>query len=106
LSASAAFVQFCREQGLVGGRVVAVDGTKMRAVASLKNIAGAERLARDIAYTEKEIAYYLNRLDIIDETVAQGFGDNHDSATGYAVQKQVHEGPLSGPDEASRAVGC
>ena len=57
IAASAAFVQFCREQGLVGGRVVAVDGTKMRAVAGPKNIAGAERLARDIAHTEKEIAY-------------------------------------------------
>jgi transposase len=75
IAASAAFVQFCREQGLVGGRVVAVDGTKMRAVASPKNIAGAERLARDIAHTQKEIAYYLDRLDIIDETVAQGFDD-------------------------------
>ncbi len=72
---SAAFVQFCREQGLVGGRMVALDGTKMRAVASPKNIAGAERLARDIAHTEKEIGYYLDRLDIIDETVAQGYED-------------------------------
>jgi transposase len=71
IAASAAFMQFCREQGLVGGRV----GAKMRAVASPKNIAGAERLARDIAHTEKEIAYYLDRLDIIDETVAQGFED-------------------------------
>jgi hypothetical protein len=71
----AAFVQFCREQELIGGRVVALDATKMRAVASPKNIAGAERLARDIAHTEKEIAYYLDRLDIIDETVAQGFDD-------------------------------
>ncbi|MHB8530304.1 MAG: transposase, partial [Caulobacteraceae bacterium] len=75
IAASATFVQFCREQGLIGGRVVALDGTKMRAVASSKNIAGAERLARDIAHTEKEIAYYLDRLDIIDETVAQGFDD-------------------------------
>ena len=56
--------------------VVAVDGAKMRAVASPKNIAGAERPARGIAYTENEIAYYLDRLDIIDETVAQGFEDN------------------------------
>lgn len=47
----------------------------MRAVACPKNIAGAERLARDIAHTEKEIAYYFERLDIIDETVAQGFDD-------------------------------
>jgi transposase len=75
VAASAAFVQLCREQSLVGGRTVALDGTKMRAVASPKNIAGAERLARDIAHTEKEIAYYLDRLDIIDETVAQGFDD-------------------------------
>src|SRR5258708_21875182 len=75
IAASAASVQFCGEQGLVGGRVVAVDGTKMRAVASQKNIAGAGRLARDIAHTEKEIAYYLGRLDIINETVAQGFED-------------------------------
>ena len=75
VAASAAFVLFCREQNLVGGRSVALDGTKMRAVASPKNIAGAERLARDIAHTEKEIAYYLDRLDIIDETVARGFDD-------------------------------
>lgn len=75
VAASAAFIQFCRGQGLIGGRMVALDGTKMRAVASPRNIAGAERLGRDIAHTEKEIAYYLHRLDIIDETVAQGFAD-------------------------------
>ena len=75
VSASATFVQFCREEGLIGGRMVALDGTKMRAVASAKNIAGAERLARDVEHTEKEIAYYLDRLDIMDETVAQGFED-------------------------------
>ena len=33
------------------------DGTKIRAVASPKNIAGSERLARDIAHTEGEIAF-------------------------------------------------
>lgn len=38
---SAAFVELCREQGLLGGRMVALDGTKIRAVASPKNIAGA-----------------------------------------------------------------
>jgi transposase len=75
VAVSATFVQFCREQGLIAGRTVALDGTKMRAVASPKNIAGAERLARDIAHTQKEIAYYLDRLDIIDETAARGFDD-------------------------------
>jgi hypothetical protein len=43
VAASAAFVQFCRERELIGGRMVALDGTKMRAVASPKNFAGAEQ---------------------------------------------------------------
>jgi transposase len=47
VGASAAFAQFCREAGLISARLVALDGTKMRAVASPKYIAGAERLARD-----------------------------------------------------------
>jgi transposase len=75
VASCAAFIQFCREAGLITGRLVALDGTKMRAVASSKNIAGAERLARDLAHTEKEIAYYLDRLDIIDEAVTQGCDD-------------------------------
>ncbi len=75
VGASAAFIQFCCENGLISGRLVALDGTKMRAVASPKNIAGADRLARDVAHTEKEIAYYLDRLDIMDDAVAQGFDD-------------------------------
>lgn len=75
VAASAAFIQFCREAGLISGRLVALDGTKMRAVASPKNIAGADRLARDVAHTETEIAYYLDRLDIMDEAMAQGYDD-------------------------------
>src|SRR3546814_13767555 len=39
----AAFISFCRENGLVTPGKVALDGTKMRAVASAKNIAGADR---------------------------------------------------------------
>jgi hypothetical protein len=59
----------------IGAQTVALDGTKMRAVASPKIIAGAERLARDLAHTEREISYYLERLDTIDEHVEQGFSD-------------------------------
>jgi hypothetical protein len=75
VAAGAAFIQFCLDSGLITGPMVALDGTKMRAIASPKNIAGAERLGRDLAHTEKEVAYYLDRLDAMDEAVAQGFDD-------------------------------
>lgn len=67
IATGAAFISFCRENGLITPGKVALDGTKMRAVASAKNIAGADRLARDIAHTETEIAYYLDRLNIADQ---------------------------------------
>lgn len=87
VAVSAEFVQFCRSHGLIGGQMVALDGTKMRAVASPKNIAGAERLARDLAHTEREISYYLDRLDTLDEQVEQGFSDKpaHREAFGSAI---------------------
>lgn len=56
---SVAFAQFCRDQNFVDGRFVALDGTKMRAVATPKNIAAAERLVHDVTHTEKKIAYHL-----------------------------------------------
>ena len=98
VAASAAFVQFCREKGLVGGRTVALDGTKMRAVASPKNIAGAERLARDVAHTEREIAYYLDRLDVMDEQVAEGFNDqpaHREAFAGAVVSLERRRGRLA-----------
>ena len=70
IGTGAAFISFCRESGLVTPGKVALDGTKMRAVASAKNIAGADRLARDVAHTETEIAYYLDRLNIADQQSA------------------------------------
>ncbi|MCK4207264.1 transposase [Brucella pituitosa] len=87
VGAGAAFIRFCREAGLIAGGKVALDGTKMRVVASAKNIAGAERLARDIAHTEAEIAYYLDRLNIADEHTAQGIADQavHRDAFAQAI---------------------
>lgn len=80
---------FCRDHALIGGQMVALDGTKMRAVAGPKNIAGAERLARDLAHT---VSYYLERLDTIDEHVEQGFSDKpaHREAFQSAVAALQH----------------
>jgi transposase len=86
VAASAAFVQVCREQGLVGGRMVALDGTKMRAVASPKNTAGAERLARDIASLQRRKGRLVRRQQELgrrDEKVLV-FGEPEAKPMGYA----------------------
>jgi hypothetical protein len=76
--------------------LVALDGTKTRAVASPKNIPGADRLARDVAHTEKEIAYYLERLDIMDEAVAQGFDDQPKHREAFTASVAVRIDSLAG----------
>jgi transposase len=58
----AAFVGFAREQRLIRGHTIAVDGSKVRAVASRKAIVGKRELMRQAQRTE-EIEQYLKLLD-------------------------------------------
>ena len=44
VESAAAFVQFARAQGLIAGETVAIDGTKLRAVASRKAVVGQDAL--------------------------------------------------------------
>lgn len=62
----AAFVQFCRGAGLVGGEWVAIDGSKFQAVASSKAVWNAKRLAKEQQRLESGIASYLAQLDEAD----------------------------------------
>ena len=41
-----AFVQFCRQVGLIGGELVAIDGSKLQAVASSQKHLSLKRLKR------------------------------------------------------------
>jgi transposase len=58
-----AFVQFCRQVGLIAGHLVAIDGSKFQAVASLRKHLSIEQLKRQQAKLEKHIAQYLAQLD-------------------------------------------
>ena len=60
------FVQFCRDQALVGGRVLVVDGTKINAVASRKRVLTAKSLKEKAAAIDRQIAAYLARMDEAD----------------------------------------
>jgi transposase len=61
-----AFVQFCRAQSLCGGTLVAIDGTKLEAVASRKKAITAKALAKEVAEIDAKIERYLAAMDEAD----------------------------------------
>jgi transposase len=58
-----AFVLFCRDQGLFTARLVALDGSKFRAVASAKRVMGRREIADEVSRLDRRITEYLVRLD-------------------------------------------
>ena len=48
---------------LIGGKVIAVDGTKIRASNSKKNNYNPKKIERHLAYIETKTAEYLTELD-------------------------------------------
>ncbi len=58
-----AFVLFCRDQGLFTARLVALDGSKLRAAASAKRVMGRREIAEEVARLDRRIAEYLVGLD-------------------------------------------
>lgn len=61
-----AFIRFCREQSLFGGELLAIDGTKIEAVASRKQVITPRSLAKKMAAIERKIAEYLAAMDEAD----------------------------------------
>jgi transposase len=61
------FIRFCRELSLVGGRVVAIDGTKIQAVASHKQVITPTNVAKKMAALDGKIAAHLAAMDQADQ---------------------------------------
>lgn len=68
VGACRAFTLFCREQGLFGAELVAIDGSKFQAVASRKQVWTPQRVAKAHAAIDRRIAEYLAQLDQRDAT--------------------------------------
>lgn len=60
------FVLFLKEAGLIGGNVIAVDGTKIRGNNSKKNNYNQKKIERHLAYIEEKTKQYLEQLDQTD----------------------------------------
>ena len=77
------FTRFCRDVGLLASRVVAIDGTKLGAVASRSRVLSAKQLAKEEAALEKRIGAYLSALNEADKAEA---GQAELSGTAEAIE--------------------
>jgi hypothetical protein len=77
-----ALVLFCRDQGLFTARLVALDGSKFRAVLSAKRIMGRREIAEEAARLHRRIDNYLAGLDESDACEP----DEAPSATAAALE--------------------
>jgi transposase len=60
------FIRFCREQSLFGAELLAIDGTKVAAVASRKQVITPKRIEKINAAIDRKIADYLASMDEAD----------------------------------------
>jgi radical SAM protein with 4Fe4S-binding SPASM domain len=60
------YVLFLKEAGLIGGKTVAVDGSKFRASNSKKNNYSQSKIDRHLIYIEQKTEEYLQQLDQAD----------------------------------------
>lgn len=81
VASCAAFVQFARASRLIQGSTVAIDGSKVQAVASRKAVVGQCELAAQAQRNAQEIAAYLRLLDRRDREDDQG-SDGAEGGTG------------------------
>ncbi len=65
-----AFMRFCRDQELYGAELVAIDGSKIEAVASRKKVITGKHLEKQMKSVETKIAAYLAAMDEADREEA------------------------------------
>jgi transposase len=86
-----AFIRFCREQSLFGAELLAIDGTKIAAVASRKQVMTPRRIEKMNAAIDRRIADYLASMDEADDAEAGPAGKSADVAAAIEVLKGQKE---------------
>jgi transposase len=86
-----AFIGFCREQSLFGAELLAIDGTKIAAVASRKQVMTPKRIEQMNAAIDRKIANYLASMDEADREEPAAAGKPADVAAAIEVLKAQKE---------------
>lgn len=99
-----AFIRFCREQSLFGAELLAIDGTKIAAVASRKQVLTPKRIEKMNAAIERKIADYLASMDEADREEPRAAGAAADVAAALAAL-QAQKDRLQGQAAALASSG-
>ena len=97
------FVLFLKECELIGGKTVAIDGTKVRASNSKKNNHNQKKIDRHLAYIEEKTAEYLKQIEENDKQ-DNGLDIKHveakiDLLAGAKIKYEALEKELSATEE-------
>lgn len=82
-----AFIRFCGEQSLFGAELLAIDGTKIAAVASRKRVITPARLEKMNAALDRKIAEYVASMDEADRREPLAAATRADAAAAVEVLK-------------------
>jgi len=86
-----AFIRFCREQSLFGAELLAIDGTKVAAVASRKQVITPAKIAKMNAAIDRRIAEYLASMDEADRAEPKAANARADVAAAIEALKARKE---------------
>src|SRR5882724_5439478 len=100
-----AFIGFCREQSLFGAELLAIDGTKIAAVASRKQVMTTKRIEQMNGAIDRRIADYLASMDEAYRTEAGSVGRPVDVAAAIeALKAQKDQLQAQAQDLAARGL--
>lgn len=91
VAATRAFVRFCRSCSLLGSDLVAIDGSKVEAVASRKKVITPKSLEKQAAALDRKIARYLAEMDEADRAEAADQAGPSDVAAALEALKSRRE---------------
>lgn len=86
-----AFIRFCREQSLFAAQLLAIDGTKIGAVASRKKVMTPQRIEKMTAAIDRKIAAYLAAMDEVDRQERTDAAAPTDVAAAVAALREQRE---------------
>src|SRR5207237_10925467 len=86
-----AFIGFCREQSLFGAELLAIDGTRIAAVASRKQVMTPKRIEQMNAAIDRKLAHSLASMDEADREEPAAAGKPADVAAAIEVLKAQKE---------------